>query len=128
METATSITVGTEKFSAALSDERSPETVARILSALPFSAPAKVWGEEIYFEIPVEAPEENGVTTLSVGDLAYWPSGNCFCIFFGRTPMSPSDDEIVPASAVNLIGTIEDPEKLKTHAAGEMVTVARADD
>ena len=123
MEHRIAIEVGGDAFEARLDDERAPETVRLILDALPIASTARTWGDEIYFEIPVDADEENGVTRVSKGDLGYWPAGNCFCIFYGRTPMSPSDDEIVPASAVNLIGTVDDPDGFKRHAAGEDVVV-----
>lgn len=120
------IEVGEEEFRAQLSEERSPNTVEAILRALPIRATASQWGDEIYFEIPAEVGEENAVTRVGVGDLGYWPAGNCFCIFYGRTPMSPSEEEIVPASAVNLIGTLEGAERLKGHGAGEEVTIRAA--
>ena len=43
---------------------------------------------EIYFPIPVEAEAENAATLVEEGDLAYWPEGRCFCIFFSLTPAS----------------------------------------
>jgi hypothetical protein len=119
------IEVGDESFAARLTDERSPETVRLILDALPIESVARQWGDEIYFEIPVEAGLENGLDRVSKGDLGYWPEGRCFCIFYGPTPMSRSADEIVPASAVNLVVRIENPEALKAHSAGEAVLIRR---
>jgi len=121
------ITVGDETFDATLDQGSAPETVRAILDALPIEGRANTWGDEIYFEIPVETPLENGVETVSKGDLGYWPQGNAFCIFYGRTPMSKNEEEIVPASAVNPIGTIEDPETLKGHSDGEPVRIEAAD-
>jgi len=118
------ITVGEEEFDATLDEAAAPDTVQAILDALPIESKARTWGEEIYFEIPVEMDEENAVEVVSVGDLAYWPSGACFCIFFGKTPMSKNAEEIVPASAVNPLGCIENAEALKKHAAGETVKIA----
>ena len=120
------IEVGGEQFDATLDEQAAPETVRKILASLPIEASADTWGEEIYFAIPVEAEAENSQEVVAVGDLGYWPPGSAFCIFFGRTPMSPSEEEIVPASAVNLIGTIEDPEALKKHRAGEPVRITAA--
>ena len=40
-----------------------------------------------------------------MGDLAYWPTGSAFCIFFGPTPMSRGS-EIRPASPVNVFGRV----------------------
>ena len=120
------ITVGDESYDANLDEETAPETVGAILDALPIEAPAKAWGEEFYFDIPVDVGLENEVETVSVGDLAYWPHGNAFCIFFGKTPMSPSEEEIVPASPVNPVGTIENAEALKSHVPGEQVRISPA--
>ena len=127
METPIVIQVAGEEFPARLVDDRAPETVRKIREALPIRAAAKTWGDEIYFEIPVDADEENAVGQVGKGDLGYWPAGNCFCIFYGRTPMSPSEDEIIPASAVNVIGSIENPDGLKGHSSGETVIVRPAD-
>jgi len=121
------IEVGGEPFRASLTDEHSPRTASLILDALPIESVGRQWGEEIYFEIPVEAGLENGVEKVARGDLGYWPAGKCFCIFYGRTPMSSSDEEIVPASAVNLVGRIENPDALKTHSAGESVVIKLAE-
>jgi len=120
------ITVGDEDFDAVLTEASAPQTVKKILAALPIEAEASTWGEEIYFEIPVEMWEENAVETVKVGDLAYWPAGCCFCLFFGRTPGTESEDAIKPASAVNPIGRVENPDRLKQHSAGETVRIERA--
>ena len=119
------ITVGGDEFEATLEEEAAPATVEAIRQALPIEGTAKTWGEEIYFTIPVDVGRENGQETVEVGDLGYWPAGNAFCIFYGKTPMSPNESEIVPASAVNPIGRIEAPERLKGHETGETVRLER---
>lgn len=43
---------------------------------------------------------------MEVGELAYWPTGNAFCIFYGRTPAS-MDERPRAASAVSPFGKIE---------------------
>ena len=121
------IQVGNEVFDATLEEERAPQTVAKILAALPIKATAMTWGEEIYFDIPVSMDEENAVETVRKGDLAFWSVGSAFCIFFGRTPTTETEDEIKPASAVNPIGCIQNPDALKKHRDGEPVRVALAD-
>ena len=80
-------------------------TARLVWEALPFEARGLTWGEEIYFRIPVEAPPEDPKSIVSLGDIGYWPPGNAFCMFYGRTPASGEDD-IVPASPVNVIGRI----------------------
>ena len=104
---------------------KSPVTAKSIHDALPITGKANLWGDEIYFTIPVEAEPENGKNVVELGDLGYWPPGNAFCIFFGPTPMSRGD-EIRPASAVNVFGKIAgDPKVFKKVRNGEIVTIER---
>ena len=63
-------------------------TADAIYLALPIEEYINVWGEEIYFEIPVEMKLENGRKEMEVGEVAYWPQGKAFCLFFGPTPVS----------------------------------------
>jgi hypothetical protein len=97
-------------------------TAQALFSALPLSAVANTWGDEIYFEVPVDRGlDSTAVESVQVGDIGYWPSGRAFCIFFGPTPIS-SGDEIRPASAVNLIGkAIGDARLLKTVKDGDLI-------
>ena len=98
------ITAGEVKVGAELNDGPTARMVAE---ALPIKARGNRWGEEIYFEIPVEADlESDAREVLEAGELGYWPTGNAFCIFFGPTPASRGD-EIRAASAVNIIGKIK---------------------
>lgn len=84
-----------------------PNRTARaIWNALPIEGHANLWGDEIYFEIPVDLAEENGQDEVAVGDLAYWPPGNALCIFWGATPASRAQEPRA-ASAVNVFGRIE---------------------
>ena len=105
--------------------EENPETVKALIEALPITGRANLWGDEIYFSIPVDAPTENTKTVVELGDLAYWPPGNAFCIFFGPTPMSRGN-EIRPASAVNVFGKVTgDPRVFKKVKNGEEVKIER---
>ena len=82
-------------------------TAQSIMSALPIEASAQRWGGEIYFSIAVDAElEEDSREVLQAGELAFWPPGNAFCIFFGPTPASQGND-IRAASAVNIIGKMK---------------------
>ncbi|MCY4436220.1 MAG: cyclophilin-like fold protein [Chloroflexi bacterium] len=82
------------------------DTAQAIWEALPIKGSANVWGDEIYFRIPVALTEDNAQEVVELGDLGYWPPGSAFCIFFGPTPMSHGD-EIRPASPVNVFGRVE---------------------
>ena len=97
------ITIGDVSVPAILNDSA---TAGRIWDALPIENTGSHWGDEIYFTIPVNAPEENSQEVVECGDLGYWPPGSAFCIFYGRTPASQGD-EIRPASAVNVVGRVD---------------------
>lgn len=64
-------------------------TAAAIRAALPLEGSVSLWGEEIYFSIPVWVEEAlDARQDMAVGELGYWPVGAAFCIFFGPTPAS----------------------------------------
>jgi len=102
------------------------ETAFRIWEALPFEAKGTRWGEEIYFEIPVELAEaSNARQEMILGELAYWPQGRAFCIFFGPTPASLGKEPRA-YSNVNPFGQIEEgSERLTSIEDGETVKVTR---
>ncbi len=94
------------------------KTAKAIEKALPIEAVPDEWGDEFYFEIPVEmALDETATTKVKVGDIGYWPPGNALAIFFGPTPIS-TGSEPVPASDVNLVGRILGDATLLTQAKG----------
>ena len=81
-------------------------TAVKILDALPLDGTVNTWGEEIYFSIPVNAEQEpEAREDVEVGELAYWPVGKAFCIFFGPTPVSV-DNKPRAYSPVNVFGCI----------------------
>ena len=82
-------------------------TADAIWEALPITARGNRWGAEIYFAIPVRVSQaDDARDVMEAGELAYWPPGSAFCIFWGRTPASQGD-EIRAASAVNPLGMVE---------------------
>jgi len=115
------ITAGNVVLAAQLND--SP-TAAAILAALPIRGTVRTWGDEIYFSIPVDASlSADAVEVVEVGNLAYWPTGKAFCIFFGPTPVS-SGREIRPASSVNPVGRVlGDATLLRKVRDGELVLI-----
>ena len=103
MEKKIQILIGNLKVEAQLNESK---TVQLIWEALPIEGRGTLWGEEIYFSIPVKTGlEKEAKEVVSAGDLGYWPTGHAFCIFFGPTPASHGD-EIRAASAVNIIGKV----------------------
>ena len=105
------IIIGNVTLDAELDDT---PTAKRVGEILPFEGSFNTWGDEIYFTIPVKSElDDSAREEVEMGDLGYWPTGKAFCIFFGPTPMS-TEDKIIPASAVNIIGRVEgDATKLK---------------
>lgn len=82
------------------------ETARLVYDALPLRAAAQRWGEEIYFRIPVDAETApDARDAVEVGELAYWPAGSAFCIFFGPTPASEGSEPRA-ASEVNPLGRV----------------------
>jgi len=75
----------------------SPRTADALLKRLPVQGRAAIYGEEVYFKVPVKAPAENPRPIIEVGCIGYWPMGDAVCVFFGPTK---------PYSPVNLLGRI----------------------
>ena len=118
------ITAGSVRVEAELAQS---ETADAFWEALPITGSANVWGEEIYFKVPVDAPlEASAREEMEVGEIAYWPPGSAFCIFFGRTPASV-DDAPRAASPVNPLGRVAgDPKDFLSVRSGEEVRLERA--
>lgn len=108
MSVEISIIIGNESVQAELNDS---ETAKQIAASLPVESDFSTWGDEIYFSIPVKTGAENSKDIVELGEIAYWPPGNAFCIFYGATPWS-TEDEIRPASPVNPIGWIKGDPKI----------------
>jgi hypothetical protein len=118
------VLTGELKVEAELNESK---TAQLIWEALPIEGKGNLWGEEIYFAIPVKTGQEQGAReVISAGELGYWPTGRAFCIFFGPTPASYGD-EIRAASAVNVIGkVIGDPKIFLKVKDGSKITLERA--
>ncbi|MEM2163955.1 MAG: cyclophilin-like fold protein [Candidatus Bathyarchaeia archaeon] len=93
------IVEGLGESRAALIRFLSPRTVDAVVRLLPLEGRAAVWQNEIYLEIPLKIGVEKPRETVKKGDLAYWPLGKAFCIFFG---------DMRPHTPVNLVGQIAD--------------------
>lgn len=116
------ISAGSVRAEAELNDSSCAQA---IYQALPITARASTWGQEIYFAIPVECSEAaDAREKMVVGELAYWPPGNAFCIFFGPTPASGRDGVPRAASPVNPVGKLlGDAGALRQVRDGEKITI-----
>ena len=81
-------------------------TSKKIIQLLPIATKFETWGNEISFPVPIEAElDEYARETVEIGHIGFWPIEKTFCIFCGETPIS-SQNDILPASAVNIIGKV----------------------
>lgn len=103
-------------------------TAGKLIDALPVEGKANIWGDEIYFEVPVTAAQETDAREeVEVGTIAYWPAGRAFCIFFGPTPVSTGEKPRA-YSPVNILGKIEgDLSELKGVQQGDTVWLRKAE-
>jgi uncharacterized protein len=118
------ITVGSVTLTAELNESA---TAQEIWDKLPIQAQASVWGDEVYFEIPVQADQAaDARADVEVGTLGYWPVGSAFCVFYGPTPISTGAQPRA-YSPVNIIGRVtNDATQLRGTHHGVAVRVARA--
>jgi len=123
MQRQIKIVVGDVEAEATLNDSA---TAAKVWEILPFTSRAMLWGDEIYYDIPLEVSLEKGASAMvNLGDLAYWPDGPAMCIFLGTTPVSLGN-EIRAASAVNIFGKINDVKALLGKVtSGDKITVRK---
>jgi hypothetical protein len=96
-------------------DDRNPIISEKLYEQLPIEAKANLFGDEVYFEIPMEIEDENPTPDARAGDVSYWSPGSALCIFFGETQ---------PYSPVNHIGRIiEGLEIFKSVMAGDRIVL-----
>jgi hypothetical protein len=103
------------------------DTAQQIWEILPIEGRASTWGDEIYFEIPLQvAAEPDARAEVEVGELGYWPVGRAFCIFFGPTPVSEGEQPRA-YSPVNVVGRVlGDATLFRAVPDGEPVHIAQA--
>ena len=102
-------------------------TVSKLLSALPYSNSANVWGDEVYFSLPFDAEAEAGASTVvERGSVCFWVAGSAMALLFGPTPASKAN-ECRLVSEANVLGMLDqDPECLRTIRAGDKITIDAA--
>ena len=82
-------------------------TARALVAALPLTARAQTWGEEVYFEIPVEAKLERGAKQIvPAGTVCFWVEGSSLALPWGRTPISEGKEPKL-VSPCNVLGRID---------------------
>lgn len=110
----------------AIAELKNTLTSKAIYDALPMEGAANRWGNEIYFPIPVNIEAEHDAKeVVEQGDVAYWPEGSCFCIFWGKTPASKGN-EIRAASKVNVFGRIKDAKIFNKVKNSDLIVLEKA--
>ena len=98
-------------------DDRNSKIGESFFRALPIEGIANLWGDEVYFDVPLQMENENPSPSANAGDICYWSPGPAFCIFLGKTQ---------PYSAVNHIGKVtEGLEIFKSVVAGDRIVLTR---
>ena len=97
------LTIENVELQATLND--SP-IAAALVSDLPADVRMSRWGDEYYGSIGLGMDNDRETREdVEVGTLAYWPTGDALCIFFGPTPVSTGPMPRA-ASAVSVIGSV----------------------
>jgi hypothetical protein len=102
-------------------------TAQALLEALPFESVAQTWGEEVYFEAPVNATlEPEARQTVDPGTVCFWVEGSALALPWGRTPIS-TDARPKLVSPCNVLGKIlGDAQLLARVKSGDRVKVEAA--
>ena len=69
---------------------------------------------------------ENGRKEMEVGEVAYWPQGKAFCLFFGPTPVSKGERPEAFSPVTPLGRVVGDVETLKWLGDRTRVRLERA--
>jgi len=103
-------------------------TARQVFEALPCEANAHTWGEEVYFDVPVNAQlEEDAVQVVPPGTICFWVQGSSLALPYGPTPISEGN-ECRLVTEVNVLGKSEDdPRTLAAIRDGDRIRVERAD-
>ncbi|MFB7463776.1 cyclophilin-like fold protein [Streptomyces sp. NPDC056224] len=98
-----------------------------LAEALPISASANTWGEEVYFDTGVSVTlEPDARQVVEPGTVAFWTEGDALALPYGPTPLSRGGESRL-ASPCNVLGSFDgDSRLLATVRDGDPIRVELA--
>jgi hypothetical protein len=101
-------------------------TSAQLVAALPFTARAETWGDEVYFTTPVSAKlESSAKQVVSPGTVCFWVDGDALALPYGPTPISKQGESRL-VTRCNVLGqVVGDARALASVRAGDAIRVTR---
>ena len=100
-------------------------TAKAVAAKLPYEAQAMTWGEEVYFDAPVQVEREAGArAVVTPGEIALWPDGPSIAIGFGRTPVSRGDECRLASPSNIFANATSDVKALKQVRAGAKIRIS----
>jgi len=103
---------------------RETPSVNQLLTILPCEARANTWGDEVYFELPLDLQlEADAQQVVEPGAVCFWVEGHSLALPFGPTPASKGKESRL-VTRCNVLGNIEgDPRGLKKVSSGVAIRV-----
>ena len=121
------ITIDDKRYAAELVNNK---INADLENHLPLEIDMSTWGNELYGALDFLPEQEDAQQEIfAVGELGYWPPGNAFCFFYGRTPASTDERPRMASSGISLGHIIEgDISSLKRGVNDGMMRIDSYDD
>jgi hypothetical protein len=99
-------------------------TARALVAALPCESTARTWGDEVYFDVGVDAAlEPEARQVVDPGTVCFWVEGRSVAIPFGPTPISEGG-ECRLVTRVNVVGRVRgDASVLREVSDGDPIAV-----
>ena len=104
---------------------RDTSTAVKLIAALPCTAHANTWGEEVYFSLAIEAAlEPDARQVVEPGTVCFWVEGASLALPYGATPIAHRGESRL-VTKCNVLGKIDgDPRALAGIRDGDTIKVS----